>query len=259
MVNGAVLRARNLEALPWLRHGFGTRACGLSHPRPDRIAKHPRLLMLRQVHSNLVWQDPEAGQAGDGMFTRRGGVLLTLRTADCCPVLLVDVRQRVVAAVHAGWRGTVAGVAAGALGEMRAALGTRPGDVRAALGPCIGGCCYEVGAEVRESFLARFAKAGEWFQAAEPDPVRSRYPALFLTGAPPGHPYDARWNWGTHFRLDLHSALGAQLEEAGVPASAIEKLPWCTYCWPQRFYSHRRGDAGRMLSAIGIKQERRTA
>ncbi|MGH9474708.1 MAG: peptidoglycan editing factor PgeF [Terriglobales bacterium] len=254
-----LLRVRNLSALPWLRHGFGTRACGLRHPQPHRIANHPPLLMLRQVHSGLVWQDPQPGQAGDGMFTRRRRVLLTIRTADCCPVLLVDARQRIAAAVHAGWRGTLARIAAAAVGEMRAACGSRPDDVLAGLGPCIRACCYQVGAEVQQAFAARFADAADWFQAAEPDPMHSRYPMLFLTGAPPGHPRDPRWNPHVPMRLDLQLALRAQLLKAGLKPDHIEIVPMCTGCEPQLFYSHRRGDRGRMLSAIGLGPDHLTA
>ncbi|MGH9487174.1 MAG: peptidoglycan editing factor PgeF [Terriglobales bacterium] len=211
--------------------------------------------MLRQIHSGLVWNDPEPGRAGDGMFTCDQGVLLTIRTADCCPVLLADVRRRIVAAVHAGWRGTLARVAAAAVGEMRAAYGSRPEDLVAGLGPCIGGCCYVVGGEVVQAFSARFADAEAWFQAVEPDPVGSRYPALFLTGAPPGHGRDPRWNADLAVRFDLRAALRAQLLEAGMMAASVETLGYCTRCRPELFYSHRRGDEGRMLSAIGIFAE----
>lgn len=249
-----LLHARNLGAIPWLRHGFGTRASGISHPRPEP-PRHPKLLMLRQVHTGLVWVDPQPGQAGDGMITRRPGVLLTIRTADCCPVLLVDTRQRVVAAVHAGWRGTVARIAAVAVGEMQSQFGSRPRDLRAAIGPCIGACCYEVGDDVRAAFAARFRNADRWFFTAEPDPVRSRYPMLFMTGAPPGHPYDPRWNHAPGYRLDLQAALRDQLTEAGISDAAVEIINSCTACHRQLWYSHRRGDQGRMLSAIGMVEK----
>ena len=253
-----LLRSRLLGELPWLRHGFGTRACGLRQPRPGgpRARADSPLVTLRQVHSDLIWLDPAPGAAGDGLLTRQPGRWPTLRTADCCPILLVDARRRAVAAVHAGWRGTVAGIAEKAVGEMRAAWGSRPQDVRAALGPSIRGCCYEVGAEVQRAFRARFDYADELFLEAEEDPLRTRYPMLFLTGAPPGHPYDPRWNRETPLRLDLAAANRRQLLQAGLPSDAIEVLPYCTACHPELFYSHRRGDVGRMLSGIGIAKKK---
>lgn len=204
--------------------------------------------MLRQVHSDLVWRDPEPGRAGDGLMTDRPGVLLGIRTADCCPVLLVDTRRRAVAAVHAGWRGTLARVAEKAVGEMRAAYGTRPADVRAAIGPCIGACCFEVGPEVVEAFLARFAGADDLFSPPEPDWLAVRYPNLFLTSSPPGHLPEAPQR-----RLDLAAAQARQLAAAGVPAGRIERVGGCTACEAGTYYSHRRRrEAGRQLSAVGL-------
>jgi YfiH family protein len=250
---GTILRAGVLSGLPWLRHGFGTRACGLS--RPPRRYDHPRALMLRQIHSGLVWTDPAPGQAGDGMLTARPGRLLAIRTADCCPILIADVRRRVVAAVHAGWRGALARIAEKAVGEMRRQFGSDPADLRAALGPSIRACCYEVGDELRQHFRARFSYADELFQPVAEDPVQSRYPMLFLTGSPPGHPGDPRWNHAPRERFDLTRALERQLAAAGIASTARETLPYCTSCRRDRFFSHRRGDAGRLLSAIGIARD----
>jgi len=105
---------------------------------------------LQQIHSARVLVADRPGLAGDGdaLVTERAGVTLSVRTADCYPILLVDVESRVVAAVHAGWRGTSAGIAAEALRRMNAT----PERVWAAIGPGIGACCYEVGAEVAGLF-----------------------------------------------------------------------------------------------------------
>lgn len=252
-----LLYSTQLSRLPWLRHGFGTRACGLSRPRPGGPILPPGspLVSIRQIHSDLIWLDPAPNSAGDGMLTRQPGRYLTLRTADCCPIFIVDRRRRATAAVHAGWRGTVAGIAAKAAGEMCAAWGSRPADLLAAIGPSIRGCCYEVGEEVQQAFRARFDYADALFLEADDDPVRNRYPMLFLTGAPPGHPYDPRWNPAPRLRLDLAEANRRQLLGAGLSSQAIEILPWCTACHPHRFYSHRRGDTGRMLSALGLAKK----
>ncbi|MGH9415498.1 MAG: peptidoglycan editing factor PgeF [Terriglobales bacterium] len=239
-----------LAELPWLEHGFGTRTCGLRRPHPARA--HGRLLQLRQVHGSLIWLDPAPGTAGDGMITARPGRLLALRTADCCPILLADTEHRAVAAVHAGWRGTLAGIAAKAVGEMRRVFSTDPAAVRAAIGPGIRACCYQVSAEVRDQFCARFSYADGLFTASPTSELALAHPALFLSGAPPGHAGNPRWAGAPGWQLDLAQANRQQLTDAGVPSASIDILPACTQCLRQ-YYSHRRGDQGRQLSAIGIR------
>jgi polyphenol oxidase len=136
-----VIYSSLLSQLDWLEHGFGTRAGPLTQQG---------MATLRQVHSARVLVADRPGVAGDGdaLVTERAGVTLSVRTADCYPILLVDVESRVVAAVHAGWRGTSAGIAVEALRRMNAT----PERVWAAIGPGIGACCYEVGAEVAQLF-----------------------------------------------------------------------------------------------------------
>jgi YfiH family protein len=89
---------------------------------------------------------------GDALLENRPGSVVAVKTADCIPLLLVDDHHRAVAAVHAGWRGTVARIASGAVAAMRSQYGTDPEDLHAAIGPGIGKCCYEVGPEVAEQF-----------------------------------------------------------------------------------------------------------
>ena len=84
----------------------------------------------------------------DGLITNEPGVVLTVFSADCTPVLLHDPVHRAVGAVHAGWRGTAGGIAAKAVEAMTSAFGTRPEDIQAAIGPCIGPCCFETGEDV---------------------------------------------------------------------------------------------------------------
>ena len=149
-----------LGAIPGLVHGFEQRAVrdgAETHEESRaRVAEalegSGRLLLLKQVHGARVveapWdQTPEA----DASVAASAGWLLGIQTADCLPVLLVDPARGLVAAAHAGWRGTVAGVAARAV-EALATRGSRPEDLLAALGPGIGPCCYEVGDELREAF-----------------------------------------------------------------------------------------------------------
>jgi YfiH family protein len=141
-----------MEQLDWIEHGFGTRAAPLSQ---DGMAS------LKQIHSAVCLVAGAAGCAetcetcigeGDALITNRVGVAVSVRTADCYPILLADPVTRSVAAVHAGWRGTAAGVVQETIARMRLEFGTRPEDLWAAIGPGIGACCYEVGEEVARKF-----------------------------------------------------------------------------------------------------------
>jgi YfiH family protein len=143
-----IYRVTQLDAFPWLVHGFGTRLA-------DIPACFAQLATLHQVHSSLcVSAEGRAGLLGEGdaLIENQPGSVVAVKTADCIPILLVDERQRAVAAVHAGWRGTAARIAAHAVAAMSRRFGTRPEDLHAAVGPGIGKCCYEVGAEVAARF-----------------------------------------------------------------------------------------------------------
>ena len=134
-----------LKELKWLHHRFGTRA---------DIVPQESMASLKQIHSSIVLRGEQIGCAGEGdaLVTAREGVSVSVRTADCYPILLADDRNRVVAAVHAGWRGTAANIVVRALEEMHRLYGTETADVYAAIGPGIGECCYEVGADVARQF-----------------------------------------------------------------------------------------------------------
>ncbi len=159
-----------LLAIPGLVHGFepGRGANGETRAASQErvgaaLASAGRLLLMTQVHSADVLTAPWVGQPpADAAVAGVPGVLLGIETADCIPILFVDPRRRVVAAAHAGWRGTVAGVARRVL-EVLLAGGSDPQEVLAAVGPGIGACCYEVGPEVREAFgpeSSRFFRPG---------------------------------------------------------------------------------------------------
>jgi polyphenol oxidase len=143
-----IYRSTELDAFPWLVHGFGTRLADI----PARFAQ---LATLKQIHSaSCLAAEGRAGLLGEGdaLIENQPGSVVAVKTADCIPILLVDERLRAVAAVHAGWRGTVARIAAGAVAAMGRRFGTRTEDLHAAIGPGIGKCCYEVGAEVAAQF-----------------------------------------------------------------------------------------------------------
>jgi YfiH family protein len=140
-----MLTSRLLAAIGGLEHGFGTRHSGLTQEA---------MASLKQIHSNRVLIAGRAGSLGeaDALVTAVPGVAVSVRTADCIPILLADPRTGAVAAVHAGWRGTAARIAGETLERMRAEFGTRTEDVLAAIGPGIGECCYEVGPDVARQF-----------------------------------------------------------------------------------------------------------
>jgi YfiH family protein len=143
-----VYRSRELDALPWLVHGFGTR-------QSDIPGWFVNLATVKQIHSaTVVAAEGRCGVLGeaDALQEDRPGSVIAVKTADCMPILLVDERHRAVSAVHAGWRGTVAQIVKSAVDAMHARFDTAPADLHAAIGPGIGECCYEVGPEVAAQF-----------------------------------------------------------------------------------------------------------
>ncbi|MGC4049527.1 MAG: peptidoglycan editing factor PgeF [Paludibaculum sp.] len=147
-----IYRVSELDSIPWLVHGFGTRFA-------DVPALITPLATVKQIHSaDCVVAAGRSGVLGeaDALLEDTPGTAVAVKTADCIPILLVDVKRRAVAAVHAGWRGTVARIGPRALDAMRERFGTDADDVVAAVGPGIGPCCYEVGPDV----AAQFGKEG---------------------------------------------------------------------------------------------------
>jgi YfiH family protein len=194
--------------------------------------------------------------AGDGLMTAEPGLLLTIRIADCLPVLLVDPKRRVVAAVHAGWRGALARVIEKAVGDMRRAFGSDPQQLVAVLGPSIRACCYEVGEEIVQSFHGSFARAERFFRLLpnRPEAATDRHSILFLTNYPPGHAPE-------HVpaaRLDLIAVAEEQLSSAGVKPANVLVADYCTACRSDLFFSHRKdgGGTGRQAAVIGIRGDR---
>lgn len=212
------------------------------------------LVTLRQIHSDLihcVTELPKQNLVGDGLITCMPGVLLAIRTADCLPVILVDTRQRAVGVFHAGWRGTVKRIVEKGVGEMRRYFGTLPKNIVAAIGPGIHACCYEVGPEVRQQFESQFAYADDLFrEVKESDPVREKYPLLFLTARAPGH-----GELPPKIFLDLIEANRRQLISAGVLRKNISASTLCTSCHPELLFSYRaeKGITGRMMGVTGIR------
>lgn len=240
-------------------------------------AEQCALAELRQVHSAVIYQvkrahggeleyrlagnrtpeQPDGAQpSGDALWTDQAGILLSVRTADCLPVLLVDPKRRAVAAVHAGWRGALARIVEKAVGEMRRVCGSEPRSLLAAIGPSIRVCCYEVGEEVEEAFQGRFPCADKFFRkrskpaASHPE----RHSFSFLNRQPLGHHASSK----PSIHLDLVAVAQNQLLEAGLAPQHVVGGDLCTACRTDLFYSYRQegSSAGRMLAVIGICPEK---
>jgi hypothetical protein len=218
------------------------------------VAKPLPLITLRQIHSDIIRCIESASAeplAADGMISATPGLLLAIQTADCIPVVVVDTRRHAVGVFHAGWRGTVKRIVEKGVGEMVRCFGSSPRDMKAAIGPGIQGCCYEVGEEVRTRFESQFAYAASLFhEVKESDPVREKYPLLFLTARAPGH-----GELPPKIFLDLVEANRQQLLAAGIPGKGIEASALCTNCHPELLFSYRaeRGKTGRMMAVAGIR------
>lgn len=281
-----ILQVPRLAKLPWLVHGFSTRPGGVSdlvgrsaatkdkvekvlnlgfaewdtreHVLENRsrfqsalAANDFKIISLKQIHSDVVhlFDTPPAEPCrGDASATNRPGLLLGVQTADCVPILLVDPKKRAVAAIHAGWRGTLQRIVTKTIGKMQMQFGTKPADLLAALGPAIGGCCYEVGTEIAVEFKSQFSNAANWFDELrtgdEPNPLQ------WLNMKPPGHQPPPR-----NVLLDLRKANRSQLLEAGLRAQNIFVSDLCTACRRDLFFSYRKEGAmtGRLMSVIGIR------
>jgi hypothetical protein len=280
-----IIRAGNLTQIPGLVHGFSTRLAGFSEAYGGgqlnlgftasdtrasvernrraflnqivlRRRPRPPLLTLRQIHSGLVHilkrkdRVPKSLLRGDGIITSHANVLLGIQVADCVPVLVVDTNRRAIGAFHAGWRGTAKRIVQRGVGSMRAVFGSRAEDLRAAIGPCIHACCYAVGAEVIDEFRSQFDYADDLFsEVYDRDPIKEKYPLLFLTARAPGHS-----NIGPQIHLDLGEANRRQLIDAGVQQRHIWAAEECTSCRSDLLFSHRgeAGYTGRLMGVIGL-------
>ncbi len=272
-----ILELAPFKKFPWLVHGFSTRDGGASVPTSgehvlnlgftdwdnrEAVLKNRQtfqsaigandftLVPLRQFHSSIARHfatPPGESCKGDASFTNTPGLLLGVQTADCVPILLVDPNKHAVAAIHAGWRGTLARIAQKTVGEMRMRFGSKPADILAALGPAVGGCCYEVGTELVTEFTSQFADAEEYFDelrtGEEPNPLQ------WLNMMPPGHQPPPK-----NVRLDLRKANRAQLLAAGLRDANIFVSNLCTACHTDLLFSYRKeaAQSGRLLSVIGL-------
>ncbi len=241
-----VLMPKIFSGLPHIKAAMSTRNGGVSaepfgmntsfdvgddeqHVRKNRElffsivgADDHRVFQPSQVHSAQVKSVGMfvPGEECDGLLSNQQSKFLAVTVADCVPILLADPVQRVVGAVHAGWRGTARRIVVAAIERMQKEYGVAPKNILAWIGPSASSCCYEVGEEVAKLFAS-----------SEVDRTK-----------------------GKSF-LDLKVANKVQISEAGVSVSSIEVNPLCTICSPTMFHSFRRDgiNSGRMLAVIGIQ------
>lgn len=256
-----LVRSALLDDIGWVRHGITTRMTGLGQaegnvgytaPRDVQDAWRmrqlwtravgldpARIVRVRQIHGDDVavavdadgrrGGRPDAGEApiADAIVTATPGLALMTLHADCLPILLADRRHRVVAAVHAGWRGTLLDTVGATVRRMAGEFGSSPADVAAFIGPGISVGAFAVGEEVVSAFEDRWSVAD-----------------IIERSGPRSH-------------LDLKRANVYQLEQAGVPRSSIEISPLCTVADQDRMFSHRAQgpNTGRFAAIIGIGPE----
>lgn len=280
----SILHAPNFD-LPYVVHGFSTRAGGVStvfggrdlnlgkgkHESAALVDRNRKLFLdsiggagmklqtLRQVHSSIIHRIEKISDhvlSGDGLITNTPGILLSVQVADCVPVLLLDPAGKAAGAFHAGWRGTAQRIVEKGVGLMRMAYGSDPEQMQAAIGPCIGACCYEIGEEVIDEFQSQFDYAPALFREVfDKDPVKRKYPLLFMTQRAPGHS-----DLGRQIHLDLVEANRRQLLAAGVQPQNIWSAGLCTSCNLDRLFSYRKegGFTGRMMGVLGMREPPRT-
>ena len=241
-----ILRSSRLSAYDDLVFGISTRLGGVSPPPlgmnlsfhvgddPDNVRRNTELFfgalgiplerraIPKQEHTSIVKRVESGGSfpGCDALVTNVAHVFLSISIADCVPVFLFDSRLEAVAAVHAGWRGTVQQIASRAVRSMKEEFGSDPKNIEAYVGPSARSCCYAVGDEVARQFDGSF--------------VRREEGKIFL---------------------DLKEANRRQLVDEGIPPDHIEASGYCTICHPELLHSYRRdgGKSGRMLGVIGLR------
>jgi polyphenol oxidase len=195
--------------------GDDARAVDANWERLQRIVPELKLVArLNQVHGNVVHvatRDTAAIRPpADGSVTAEPGLMLGIFSADCVPILMVDAKQKIAGAMHAGWRGVIADIAGAGVNAM-SRLGAHVSDIRAAMGPSIGPCCFEVDADLGERFSREIVGARQHVRAGRP---------------------------GKAF-IDLRAVVRDQLEHAGLAPANIASVGPCSRCASDRFFSRR--------------------
>lgn len=222
-------QSKKLDPVGSLVHGFANRKIGVNSSEIEKQFNLSRIAQLKQVHSGdvIIVDNINAHNdltEGDALVTNLKGVGIGVRTADCVPILITDHDNSVVAAVHAGWRGTYSEIALNTVKVIESQFGISPSKISAVIGPSIKNCCYEVGYDVASLFEDRFENTNQYLTETS----------------------------NNKYLLDLSIANKLLLENSGV--TDIEVVNICTKC-DNSFYSYRREGKGvsTQLSFIAIK------
>lgn len=231
VVAGQSTRHGGVSVFPWHTLNLGKS----TDDNPEHVAENRRrfcaalgftpaqLAWSRQVHGDQirVATAPGGAEGFDALVSNVPGILLAVSVADCVPILVFDPINQAVAAIHAGWRGTVSNIVGKTLEKMSELYGTRGADCLAYIGACIDECSFEVGDEVAEAFDSPFKRF---------DVQREKY------------------------FVDLKKANAAQCSAFGIPENQLEVSPFSTVLHNEHFFSHRKekGVTGRMMAAIGL-------
>ncbi|MCP2520673.1 peptidoglycan editing factor PgeF [Candidatus Aminicenantes bacterium AC-335-A11] len=215
-----------------LIYGFTTKIWSLKEIIRNFNLEENSVITLRQIHSNkshIITNKPKKLLVGDALITQKKGLLLTIRTADCLPILFYENEKNIIGAIHSGWKGTLKRITFKVLKETINLFNLNPSSLIIFLGPCICKKCYEVGEDVKRAFEIQ----KEWKNLN------------FLTYS----------NENKKYKLNLRKANLIQIYEAGIRYENIFSIDLCTKCNPDLFYSHRRNpkSRGRMLAFIGLK------
>ena len=228
-----------------VRHFFGTRRhgtdvsfeLGIPVQSAQGSTRASWMLSVKQVHGTAalvvdraLTSDDRFHGGWDALVTNQPGVMVAVRTADCVPVLVYDPTRRVVAAIHAGWRGAVAGIVRKTIALMESRFGSAPEHLRVSIGPSVGTCCYEVDEPVLDRLRQEFP---DWERVV-------------------------RDHRSGKAHLDLKSLIKEQAQATGVSPESITAVNLCTMCHEELFFSYRREGKviGTMVSAIGLAPSR---
>ena len=211
-------QSEKLSSTKGIVHGFANRKIGTDESEIRKQFDLSKVAQLKQIHSGdvIVLNDIETHRnstEGDALVTSLRGVGIGIRTADCVPILITDHNKSVIAAVHAGWRGTYLEIALNTVKVIESEFGITPGDLSAVIGPSIKSCCYEIGEDVAGRFYEKFQDADFYIIATD----------------------------NSKYLLDLSKANKLMLQSAGL--EEIEILDICTKC-EDNFYSYRREGKG---------------